>query len=291
MSTSSQKSIAPSSRVITICSLKHADVWKLTSRFLLENLPANEYFLYVPESEIEEFAEITPKEFTLIAQETLGVQYREKLRLAVSGAGNLSRYGWYLQQFYKIEALLQCDRDLGIIWDADCVPLQPIPILNSENKIVYMDISNEFNPPYFEAIKRLLGLQRIQKQCFVIPAFPFWSKWSQGFVDAFAKNSPGLTWWEAIISKTDLSLASGFSETETLGTWVANVHQDSWVSETGLWERRGQRRFGYARNFSVEKLKRKTKRTGLQIVSFENWDTRGFETFKYKIKSKFSGTH
>lgn len=287
MTTNFKDANSPSSRVITICSLKHSDVWKLTSRLLLENLVATEYFLYVPESEIGDFAEITPSEFTLVAQETLGVDYREKLHLAISDAGNSSRYGWYLQQFFKIEALLKCDRELGIIWDADCVPLQPIPILNKQNKIVYMDISNEFNPPYFEAIHRLLGMERIQKQCFVIPAFPFWSKWSQEFVDAFAKKSPGLTWWEAIILKTDLSLTSGFSETETLGTWVANAHPDSWVSEAGLWERRGQRRFGYARSFSVEKLKRKTRRTGLQIVSFENWDTRGIEMIKYKIKSKF----
>lgn len=276
-------------RVITICSLSHSSVWQLTSRFLIENLVADEYFLYVPEAEIQEFVRITPSTFTIIAQESLGVEYRETLKSAVFNAGNPSRYGWYLQQFYKIEALLTCDRDLGIIWDADCVPLQKIPVLDEHSNIVYMDVSNEYNPPYFETIRKLFGFERLQKQCFVIPSFPFWSKWTTEFVSDFCVKSPGMTWWQAIIDKTDLSLPSGFSETETLGTWVTNKHETSWTSVSGKWERRGQRRFGYARNFSVKKLKRVTKNTGLDIVSFENWDIRGMRLIWNKFKSMFSG--
>lgn len=289
MSTKKKPRLAPSRCVITICSLKHADVWKLTSRLLLENLPADNYFLYVPQNEIDEFLQITPAGFEVIAQETLGLDYREPLREAVQNSGNAGRFGWYLQQFYKIEALFSCEYELGIIWDADCVPLQPIPVLDSQNKIVYMNVSTEFNPPYFETIKRLLKIERVQSQCFVIPSFPFWSVWGQELIHDFEQTSPGMTWWEAIIDKTDLSLTSGFSETETLGTWVANKHSDSWTSIEGNWERRGQRRFGYARNFSVKKLKRITKRTGLDIVTFENWDVRGFKLFQKKLRSLISG--
>lgn len=279
----------PTRRVITICSLKHADVWKLTSRLLIEHLPADEYFLYVPHNEIEEFRQITPNEIRVIAQETLGADYREPLMQAVQDSGNINRYGWYLQQLYKIEALLDCERDLGIIWDADCVPIQPIPVLDSQSKIVYMDVSTEYNPPYFAAIERLLGMARVQSQCFVIPCFPFWSAWGKEFVHDLETKSQGQTWWEAIISQTDLSLTSGFSETETLGTWVANRHGDSWVSVKGHWERYGQRRFGYARKFSVRRLKRVTKMTDLDIVAFENWDIRGFKLFQQKIKSILTG--
>lgn len=291
MRSEGKKLDAVTTRVITICSLKHSSVWQLTSHFLIENLVADEYFLYVPKTEIGEFEKITPSVFTIIPQENLGVSYREPLKSAVYGAGNPSRYGWYLQQFYKIEALLNCDRDLGIIWDADCVPLQRIPILDESSKIIYMDVSNEYNPPYFEVIRRLFGFERVQKQCFVIPAFPFWSKWAAEFAGDFGDKSPGMTWWQAIIDKTDLSLPSGFSETETLGTWVANRHNDSWTSVSGKWERRGQRRFGYARNFSVKKLRKVTRDSELDIVSFENWDIRGIKLIWNKIQRFFSVVH
>ena len=46
-------------RVITICSLRHSDVWKLTSELLPQFISADKFVLYVPSNEIEEFRAIT----------------------------------------------------------------------------------------------------------------------------------------------------------------------------------------------------------------------------------------
>jgi hypothetical protein len=71
---------------------------------------------------------------------------------------------------------------------------------------------------------------------------------------------------------TDFSLRSGFSETETLGTWVANSYPGEWTSRIGSWERFGQSRFGLARSIGTEELIVIGKKHNLEIISFENWD-------------------
>jgi hypothetical protein len=243
----------------------------------------------VPYDEIELFRKMTPAIFEVLPQNEYGHEYFESLSQACSLANNAERFVWYLQQFLKIEILLASPEDHLVIWDADCVPLRPITTFNSIGDPVYMLASNEYNAPYFENIERLLGLTRVQDFSFVIPAFPVKKLWLLGLVEELSERSGQNFWWKAIISSTDFSLRSGFSETETIGTWVANRHPGQWSTYPGKWERRGQKEFGYARNFSVEKLLRYTSKTSLDIVSFENWDIRGMKLVYKRLREMFLG--
>ena len=271
-----------SNTVISICSLSHSDVWKLTSNLLPSMVKADKYLVYVPSEEVSYFKSVTNPIIEVVSQDTLGVQYREKLQNSLLLAQNDKRLGWYLQQFFKIEAIQLVDTDNVTIWDADCVPVSTIETNNSQGQIMYVNSSSEFHPPYFENINKLLGMERIQDICFVIPSFPMKKIWIKELVQ-YIEDRHGMSWYESIISTTDFTLMSGFSETETLGTWVANKYPTEWASRIGTWERYGQSRFGYARDISKTEILEIGMRKNLEIITFENWDLRGRKRFIHKL--------
>lgn len=267
-----------SNTVISICSKGHLDVWKHTSKLLPKYLSAQEYIVYVPAREIALFRKNTNPLIKVQSQEELSSKFFENLRKELQKANHEERFGWYLQQFLKIEAVQRISTQIVTIWDADCVPVSNIEILNEKDQIVYVDSSRELHPPYFENIGRLLHMIRTQKNCFVIPSFPMKSEWVTEFIK-YVEEIHDTHWSDAIIKCTDFKEKSGFSETETLGTWVANTHPSEWVTRPGTWERYGQSRFGYARKLKTENIELLGKRYGLEIITFENWDKRGLKLF------------
>lgn len=275
--------------VITICSLKHKDVWRLTSEALIRFVTASEYIVYVPEVERSEFERITGKAITIRSQEDLSVEFGENLSMKVSQAQNTERHGWYLQQFLKIEALLRCENERAVIWDADCVPLKEIKLFDSEGKVRYMSAS-EFNPHYFDLIYKILGLPRTHNHSFVIPGFPVYTTWIKEFADFLSGRYQMMPWHSVLMDNVDFRLRSGFSETETMGTWIVSRYSEMCSTSEYNWERSGQSKFGYARNFSLDKLiSRAHEANEVDIVTFENWDLRGVKLFVNKLRAKLWG--
>lgn len=273
-------------QTVSICSLNHKDVWKLTSSLLPKFVKADEYHVFVPSKEVEEFRKFTNPAITIRSQSELGSSYSEELFSRICIADNQIRFGWYLQQFFKIEALLSSTADFLVIWDSDCVPTSPIPVFDEFESPVFMSSASEYNQPYFDSIKRLLGLDRAQEFSFVIPGFPIPKTWLREFEQLILEKHEGKNWYEAIMDTTDFALFSGFSETETLGTFVANNHPGEWSTFRGNWERRGQKRFGYARKFTPERIQEIGQEANLDIISFENWDIRGFRLILKRIREK-----
>lgn len=233
-------------------------------------ISADSYEVYVPSAEVEDFRKISG-EVAVRTQEELSASYLGLLEAAVSNAHNEARLGWYLQQFHKIEALRQSSDSRLIIWDADCVPVARRELFDQKGLPIFME-ATERHAAYFETIRRLFGPIDFQPFSFVIPGFPILGEWASSFVSALESRFPGKTWFEAIISATDLSLKSGFSETETLGTWMAYTYRGSWTSRPVAWERLGQSRFGKASRFSPSDLEELGKKKELEVISFENWD-------------------
>jgi hypothetical protein len=143
-------------QTISICSLNHKAVWQLTSSLLPEFVKADEYLVYVPENEVEEFKKFTNPAITICSQSDLGNAYSEELLLKISSANNQIRFGWYLQQFFKIEALLTSTADYVVIWDSDCVPVSPIPVIDELGCPIFMSSAGEYNQPaWFRPSPRL----------------------------------------------------------------------------------------------------------------------------------------
>jgi hypothetical protein len=256
--------------VISICSLNHADVWKLTSTLLPKHIEATTYKVYVPDMQIDEFKKITNSRIEIYPQSTLTEKFIAPLAAAISYSGNMSRFGWYYQQFLKFEALFQAREQRLVIWDADCVPLAPIKLFSNFGQPTYMR-AKEFHTEYFNMIERLLKIKRVVDTSFVIPGFPITKEWYEELISNIEaiNNTP---WYEAMIKNTNFELTSGFSETEIMGTWVSNVHNSDIAYSNYNWERLGQSKIGYAKDLSVDEVERIGKSRNIQIVSFENWD-------------------
>jgi hypothetical protein len=238
---------------------------------LVENVEAETYTVYVPTREIGLFRGISGPRFQVLAQEALSAEYAGPLAIATSVSANPSRYGWYLQQFHKIKAVLMSSAERVVIWDADCVPVRKIQLWDEAGNPLYMK-AKENHSPYFESIWRLLNLRKITDFSFVIPGFPILSDWAHSFVDSIEAIHTPMKWHEAVIESIDFDLKSGFSETETLGTWISHVRSGDFSLQDIRWERYGQSKFGLARRQSLRRLRAIGAKLNLDIVSFENWD-------------------
>jgi Family of unknown function (DUF6492) len=261
----------PRRAVVSLCHMGHADVWKLTSNLLPEFLDANDYYVYVPEDEINEFKKITNSKINIVPETVLGKEYYGLLRDRVEFSNNSKRFTWYLQQFYKIEALVKAEANQLVIWDSDCVPLKRIHTFNDEQVPIYLEASKEHHATYFESISKLLHLEKYVTFSFITPAFPIPKIWVSQFIKEL-EEIHSRPWHEAIIENSDFSVQSGFSEFETLGTWCSNRYPNSWVSYPASWERYGQSRFGYAKDFNLDSVLDLGAQFDLDVISFENWD-------------------
>jgi hypothetical protein len=271
--------------VISLCTLDHADVWKLTSKLLPRFLEADRFIVYVPDNQVSEFRTITDNRIEVLSEKLLGEQYAENLEQQICLTGNSKRYQWYLQQFYKIEAILKADSQSVVIWDADCVPVQHLKLFGDNGDPIYMQASQEFNYVYFETIEKMLDIQRVQDFSFIIPGFPISKEWVTDFAQYF-RDKHGINWYDSIIENTPFERMSGFSEFETLGTWIADKYPNSWSKVDVRWERLGQSRFGYARKFNEKTIIEIGERNGLQVISFENWDYRGIRKFLKSVNRR-----
>lgn len=154
--------------IISACAIKDLEVWKQSSKRIVQFIPAKNYIVIVPETELDIFKQSSPANYSVINEND------------VSGALNLTqirdmlpnefkfRAGWYLQQILKIAVANNLDDKNGysLIWDADTVPLKHINFLSDENKLKFF-MGNEFHEPYFSTIKKLLGLEKLVEESFI----------------------------------------------------------------------------------------------------------------------------
>lgn len=262
---------SPETHVVSMCHVDHKDVWKLTSRLLPLFVPADLYTVYVPQDQLALFKQITGPEIKVLSEADLHAEFAGALRELLVEAGNESRYGWYLQQLCKFEALRQSNAPRRIIWDADCVPTRPIQLFYPDGRPNFMR-AEEFHGDYFELVEKWLGLSRVQSQSFITPGFPILGDWVDEFFRFVKRKHQGQSWHDSLFSNINFSLGAGFSEFETLGTWVANFYPNQYRTSRYEWERYGQSRFGLAAAFTPEDVQKIGLLHDLDIVSFENWD-------------------
>jgi hypothetical protein len=266
-----------STRVVSVCTLEHADVWKLASQFLPMHIQADEFLVYVPDSQVHGFTLITNPLVKVVPESKLGKPFESALRRELVKVGNVQRFGWYYQQLLKIAALVVSPADQTVIWDADCIPVRPISLFSEKGVPLYMK-SEEHHMPYFEVAKALLGVEKVSAHSFIVPGFPARKAWIAEFINELESKNSGLKWHDAIISKSYLAQQSGFSEFETLGTWVSQRKPGEWANSDYRWERFGQSRFGPAGSMTDIGLLALASKKNLDVISFENWDSRTLRT-------------
>ncbi len=254
-------------KIISVCSKKDADVWKFASHKIIKFIESEKYEVIVPDSEVDLFKRISPKNYTVINESHYSSNLKEILRKKIP-LENQSKLGWYLQQFTKIHAAKTDDEnDYVLIWDADTVPLKELSFFSVKNKLMFY-AGKENHESYFTLIDRLLGLKKNNDFSFIAQCFPIKTKWLNEFFEAISDQSQ--SWEIKIISEIDFSQKSGFSEYETLGTYFLNSYSNHMIISDRPWLRLGNSRIGSVKNidkkWAIDLLCR------YDFASFETWD-------------------
>lgn len=250
--------------VISVADLKSLDAWGLTGLELLRRLPSREYWVIVPDNQVDDFKEKTPSQIQVIPESFFTSEFSSELDEA-KGKALPKRRGWYLQQLIKLAALKHSKKlNRVIIWDADTVPLKDIRLFDA-NGVCHYYRGQDFHLPYFDNIDRLLGLDKAHIDSFIAQCFPITGEQIEAFFN-FLETKHSKPWWEAIIQSIDFDESSGFSEYEVLGTFVSN-HVDYPIHwKTGAWSLYGV----------VKHLTRQISRSGVvfsryDFMAVEGW--------------------
>lgn len=245
---------------------KDAEVWKFASPKILKFIESEVYEVIVPDSEVDLFKKISPKNYTVTNESHYSSNLKELLRKKIPSE-NESKLGWYLQQFIKIYAAkTNNENDYVLIWDADTIPLKKLSFFNEKMLTYY--VGKESHEPYFILIEKLLGFRKSNNFSFIAQCLPIKIKWLNNFFEDLSNDSQ--SWESRIISQIDFSEKSGFSEYETLGTYFYNLYSSEMLISDKPWLRLGNSEIGSVKN--IDKKWADDLLYQYDFVSFETWD-------------------
>lgn len=253
--------------VVSVAAKQTLEVWGVTAQMLLKYLPATTYEVIVPACDVELFREKTPSAIAVSPETDYIRDFAEPLR-EMLGEKN-ERFGWYLQQFIKLEAIRRNSHlQRIVIWDADTVALGPLALFDKEGTPIFYR-GEENHTPYFDNIRALFGLERTVDFSFVAQCMPMTGQWVSEFFGELEQRH-NVSWWQAIIQHINPQEASGFSEYETLGTFL-NDRFGPLKFQHGQWSRRGYHHYSSATDLlKVEAGGQLTEQ--LDFLAFEDWN-------------------
>ena len=252
---------------ISVCCLKDIDAWEVVARHLPRRVHAERHHLIVPDDEVRAFEARTPSSFDVIGESRYVSDVTDVIASRMP-SGRTSRVGWYLQQIVKLRALAELhDDEVAVIWDADTVPLKRLTFIDECHRLVHWK-GTENCAPYFECIDRLLGMEKAVEYSFIAQCLAIRGRWMRDFIDLVEKRH-GRPWLEAILESIDFSQQCGFSEYETLGTFLSREHSDEIIATERPWLRQGRWRIGEAAN--VDQPWAWPFLWGFDFVAFEGW--------------------
>jgi hypothetical protein len=255
--------------VISVCHSPRLKTWMYVSRNIEKYIDSENYYVIVPENEVPLFKELSPPSFQVVSENSLipGLTLGYVWQRLPENYRN--RAGWYFQQILKIVALFVLpseDDDLLLIWDADAVPVHNLGFCDEAGKVFFFT-GAEYHRPYFEAIRKLTGFEKKVDFSFIAQCFPIYKKWAKEFVSFIeAKNQKGLV--DAVLEVACLAGDPGFSEYETMGTFLVETHYSEIGVNVSPWERFGLSKYG-----SIEAVyNSETEGREFAHVTFESWD-------------------
>jgi hypothetical protein len=178
-------------------------------------------------------------------------------------------FGWYLQQFLKIEYCRQSEAQHCLVWDADTVPLVPLEFLDADKR-VFLTTAEEFHKPYFHTIEELFGIPALSKTSFISQHM---------FVDCSAMRSMCRLieerhavghWTSALgrILEKHPDSANLFSEYETYANYMLLFEPDKVVTRELHWARcESHQTWAVPRRQLAE-----ARNTGLSFAAYESKD-------------------
>jgi hypothetical protein len=157
------------------------------------------------------------------------------------------RAGWYFKQFLNMSmATLPDIADHYLVWDSDTVLLQPLNFFSPDGKVL-INPKTKIHKPYFDIIRKILGLEKQVDYSFISEHFMVDKCYMQELLDDIARKTSGkISWFELILNSIDDQelYGSGFAEYETYGTYLAFKYRDSFECRPLKSIRNGARHYG-----------------------------------------------
>lgn len=185
--------------------------------------------------------------------------------------------GWYLQQFIKLGISRICNDEYYLVWDADTVPLNPIPFFDKKGR-PYLNLKREYFSVYFRTIENLLNLKKTRRESFISEHMLFKTDIVLRMLKEIEGNPnfKGDSFWEKILYASDLHHFDFvkddqrfFSEFETYGTYCEHYFPDLYAVRKLRTLRHGVDFLG--KDADGEILEWASK--DFDTISFEKWGT------------------
>ena len=255
-------------QIISLCCKQDIKTWLFANKAIVKFIPAKQYTVIVPESEVLLFQEISDKKFIVQSESFFSNNFKKAIFKHIP-IHQHEHANWYFQQFIKLEALNRLEENVSaVLWDGDTVPLEPINFVDDKGVFRYF-VGTENHGPYFETLKKLLNIEKQVAHSFISQSFPVKSEWVHEFINRIEFES-GKPWLEAILGAINFSNSNAFSEYETLGNFIAKNYPNEISFSHEPWLRLGNSKIGDVKLLSSSTALKKL--SSYKYVSFEKWD-------------------
>ncbi len=178
-------------------------------------------------------------------------------------------FGWYLQQFLKIEYCRQSAASCCLVWDADTVPLRGFEFLDATGRI-YLTKAEEFHKPYFHTFRELFGISAPSKQSFISQHMFAECAAMRSMCSSIEERHKVGHWTDALgaILEKHPDRANLFSEYETYANYMLLYEPGKVVTRNLLWARGESNRSWAVPSHQLETA----RKAGLEFVAYESKD-------------------
>lgn len=227
--------------IVSTCIARDIEIWKVAASNILKFIESRQYVVIVPENELQLFRLVTPSQFEVINENSISPDLNLNSVEARLHETIKARKGWYLQQFLKIEYLRRLpEKSFCLIWDADTIPLRELAFTR-DDRILYR-LGNhrpKINNDYFSLIKHILSIERNIDESFISQCFPTKALWVKEFCAQIESKFNRIWWHEALAYLERYPSHNGFSEYESLGTFISQKFKDEIFFQRGSYFRPG----------------------------------------------------
>lgn len=265
--------------LISCCIARDLDIWSYSSAALRLKVRADKFITVVPRKDKYKFETQNNEKFKIVCDEE--VLSERQYRHIASKFPNKDDFGWYLQQFIKLEMMRKyaIEGYNVIIWDADTIPLKSITFFKKNQ--LHLFKGNEHNQPYFDTIYKILGIMPEYSGSFVAQSIAADAEMITDFFDTISPDCPEI-WIEKVLHHLNASDSRAFSEYETLGAFLMYKYKERVVIRKARWIRSGAILFGTPQKY--KKWKFFLVLLGYWHITFEHWQYTN-ESFPKRVVS------
>jgi FkbM family methyltransferase len=254
-------------KIVSTCCRLDLETWRHSAPRIIAHIPSRSYVVIVPDDEVSLFTSVTPPEYLVIPESTYTAAFQDQWKRVLQGCHE-DRRGWYFQQFLKLAAIADAAPTATcMIWDADTIPLRTIQPFDRNGGLLHY-CGRGHHSPYFRSINRLLGIPQASPYSFIAQCLPVKTAWVHELKHT-VEQQHGVDWFTAIIHSIDFNEPSGFSEYETLGTFIADRYDVGFSPTQRQWSRDGKLLLGSPSHIDAWWARALT--FPYDFISFEKW--------------------